>query len=381
MSKKRVFQILEIGNKGDKISKLADYFLTVVIFLNIAVMFLMTFDEFAAEMHILKAIETVTMWIFVAEYVLRIWTSEYLYPDESPKNAAIRFILSGDGIIELLTILPFFFLSGFVAFRMLRVVRIFHLFRINPKTDSLSLIGDVIWEKKDQIFSSVIIILILMMASSICMYSAEHDAQPEVFKNAFSGIWWAVSAMLTIGYGDIYPVTFAGKLLAIIVAFLGVGVVAIPTGIISAGFVEHYAKAKSMAYISHENDLQFVTITIDEKHNWKDRSLKQIQPPQGLVIVFIMRGDEAVIPKGDVVINEGDKLVFAARNFGADQLGVSLKEISIEEGHEWAGCAIKDIDVSRKTNIVAIKRRGRSIMPSGRTVIHAGDTLIVFTRK
>ncbi|MCR5784134.1 MAG: ion transporter [Eubacterium sp.] len=381
MSKKRVFEILEIGNKNDRISSFFDYFLTVVIILNIAVMFLMTFDCYAEYMPIFKFIEIITMWIFVAEYALRIWTSEYLYPEENKRRAAARFVLSADGIIELLTILPFFFLSGFVAFRMLRVVRIFHLFRINPKTDSLSLIGDVIWEKKDQIFSSVLIIIILMMASSICMYSAEHEAQPEAFKNAFSGIWWSVSAMLTIGYGDIYPITFAGKILAIIVAFLGVGVVAIPTGIISAGFVEHYARAKSMAYISRESDLQFITITIDQKHNWKDRSLRDIQPPQGLVIAFIQRDEEAIIPKGDVVLREGDELVFGAKNFGKEQLGVSLKEIEITEGHEWIGHAIREIDISKKTNIVAIKRSGRSLMPNGNTVIKANDTLIIFTRK
>ena len=81
------------------------------------------------------------------------------------------------------------------------------------------------------------IILVLMLGSSLCMYSLEHDAQPEVFKNAFSGVWWSVSTLLTIGYGDIYPITPAGKAMGIFITFLGVGMVAIPTGIISAGFV------------------------------------------------------------------------------------------------------------------------------------------------
>ena len=99
--------------------------------------------------------------------------------------------------------MPFFFPSGAVAFRMLRIIRIFRLFRINAYYDSLNVITEVIVGKKQQLLSSVFIILILMLSSSLCMYSLENKAQPEVFTNAFSGIWWAASTLLTVGYGDI----------------------------------------------------------------------------------------------------------------------------------------------------------------------------------
>ena len=89
---------------------------------------------------------------------------------------------------------------------MLRVARVFHLFRLNAKYDSFNVITTVLYEKRNQIISSVFIVLILMLASSLCMYSVEHDAQPEVFRNAFSGIWWSMSTLLTVGYGDIYPI-------------------------------------------------------------------------------------------------------------------------------------------------------------------------------
>ena len=129
-----------------------------------------------------------------------------------------------------------------VIFRMLRVARIFHLFRLNAKYDSFNIITTVLYEneKRNQIISSVFIVFILMLASSLCMYSVEHEAQPTVFRNAFSGIWWSMSTLLTVGYGDIYPVTTLGRIMAICIAYLGVGAVAIPTGIISAGFVEQY---------------------------------------------------------------------------------------------------------------------------------------------
>ena len=81
-----------------------------------------------------------------------------------------------------------------------------------------------------------------MLVSSLCIYSAEHEAQPELYANAFSGIWWSLSTIFTVGYGDIYPITVLGRIMTVVITFLGVGAVAIPTGIISAGFVEEYSE-------------------------------------------------------------------------------------------------------------------------------------------
>ena len=156
--------------------------------------------------------------------------------------------------------MPFFFPSGAVAFRMFRVVRIFRLFRINAYYDSLNVITQVLTSKAQQLLSSVFIILVLMTASSLCMYSLEHDAQPDVFSNAFSGIWWAVSTLLTVGYGDIYPITTLGKIFGILITFLGVGMVAIPTGIISAGFVDQYSRLKRISEYGTEADIHFIRI-------------------------------------------------------------------------------------------------------------------------
>lgn len=238
--KKRIFDIIQIGQRGDFSSRAFDFFLVIIISLNILVLILETFNLPAELLKVLHIIEIVTIALFGVEYLLRIWTAEFLYPNVSRGKAIVKFLFSYDGIVDLLTILPAFFLSGFSAFRMLRVVRIFHLFRINATYDSFNVITAVLKEKRNQIFSSLFIVIILMFASSLCMYSVENVAQPDVFDNAFSGMWWSISTILTVGYGDIYPITVLGRILAIIIAILGVGVVAIPTGIISAGFVEHY---------------------------------------------------------------------------------------------------------------------------------------------
>ena len=252
--KKKIFNIIQIGDKSNRISRAFDIFITITIVLNILVTFAQTFDELSRITMGLKAIEYVTLGIFCVEYVLRIWTAEYLYPNIGRRQAKLRFLISFDGVIDLLTIVPVFFLSGFVIFRMLRVARIFHLFRLNAKYDSFNVITTVLYEKRNQIISSVFIVLILMLASSLCMYSVEHDTQPDVFRNAFSGVWWSMSTLLTVGYGDIYPVTTLGRVMAICIAYLGVGAVAIPTGISSAGFVEQYQQSVQSQKRGHQAD-------------------------------------------------------------------------------------------------------------------------------
>ena len=205
--KKQIFDIIQIGDKSNLASRAFDIFIVGVILSNISVMFLQTYDQLEPYYGLLSVIEWVTTGIFCVEYILRIWTADFLYPTCTRGKAIGKFLISYDGVVDLLTIIPAFFLSGFVIFRMLRVARVFHLFRLNAKYDSFNVITTVLYEKRNQIISSVFIVLILMLASSLCMYSVEHDAQPEVFRNAFSGIWWSMSTLLTIGYGDIYPIT------------------------------------------------------------------------------------------------------------------------------------------------------------------------------
>lgn len=312
--KKKIFDILEIGNKDNLISVGFDILIIIAIFLNLFVTLADTFDEMAGYKAVFNVIEIVTVAIFTIEYILRVWTAEYLYKGRYGSAASgFRFIFSFYGIIDLLTFLPFYlpflFPAGIVVFRLLRVFRIFRLFRINAQYDAFNVITSVLKDKKDQIISSICLVLILMVASSLGMYSLEHEAQPDVFKNAFSGMWWSVSALLTVGYGDIYPITVAGKILGIITAFLGVGMVAIPTGIMSAGFVEQYTKMKvGDDYIRDENIASDI-ISIRPSHPWIGQKISEIDLPKGSLVVSILRGSDTVIPRGDTRIAEGDKVV------------------------------------------------------------------------
>ena len=254
--RKRIFEVIEVGNDLDKKSRVYDYLNVSSIIVNIIISILYTFENLKDKYYTLfLIIEGITVAFFGVDYVLRIITARFLYPNLKESHAIRKYIFSFSGIVDVLSFvpyfLPFFFPMGTVAFRMIRIVRIFRLFRINSYYDSLGVIKEVLDNKKQQLISSVFIILVLMLGSSLCMYSLEHEAQPDVFKNAFSGIWWAASTLLTVGYGDIYPVTMLGKIFGIVITFLGVGMVAIPTGIISAGFINQYSLIKRKEDYGH----------------------------------------------------------------------------------------------------------------------------------
>ncbi len=307
--KKRVFDIIQIGQRSDFASRFFDFFIVTAIILNILALFLGTFQELESLFPVFHAIEGITIAIFCVEYALRIWTAEYLYPHLTKKQAVLRFLVSFDGVVDLLTILPFFYLSGFVAFRMLRVVRIFHLFRLNSHYDSFNVITSVLLEKKNQIISSVFIIFVLMLASSLCMFSVEHDAQPELFRNAFSGIWWSLSTIFTVGYGDIYPVTVAGRIIAVIITFLGVGVVAIPTGIISAGFVENYTRMKQedKKPVRHMNTVNMI---LDANSPYTGKTVHEMERMLNMSMVVIIRNGSIAVPADNARLLAGDVIVY-----------------------------------------------------------------------
>ena len=307
--KKRIFEIIQIGNQEDAPSRIFDYSIVTVILCNIAVLFLETFDGLNAFRGLFERLEDVTVAIFCAEYALRIWTADLLFPDDTRPRAVLRFLFSFDGIVDLLTILPFFFLSCFVAFRIPRPSPLPHRFRINHQYDSFQVISSVIKEKENAILYSVFIILVLILAASLSMYSAEHAAQPEVFQNALSGIWWSVSTVFTVGYGDIYPVTLLGRIMGVIITFLGVGVVAIPTGILSAGFVEHYTRLQRLQD-AEEYKKSTAAILVEADSAFAGRTIKEAETSHQICVTALIRGDLVVIPEESVKVQAEDVLIY-----------------------------------------------------------------------
>lgn len=381
--RKRIFEIIEVGTEYDYVSRGYDLINSLSIIINLVASILITFDSYRAKYEgLLITLEDITVAFFLIDYILRLWTAKFLYPEVSERRAIRKYILSFTGLVDLFSFVPYylpiFFPSGTIAFRMLRIVRILRLFRINPYYDSLSVITEVISSKKQQLFSSVFIILILMISSSLCMYSLEHEAQPEVFTNAFSGIWWSASTLLTVGYGDIYPITTLGKVFGIFITFLGVGMVAIPTGIISAGFVDQYSRIKRMNEYGQESDIHFIKIHLTERDPWVNHSIAQIRLPERVIVAVVQRKHRVMVPRGNFVLRADDIMVLGAESF-QDKQHIHLKEITLQKNNPWNGTRIRDLDISRHSVIVLIKRGKKVMIPNGNLMLREGDIVILYT--
>ena len=241
--KHRTFEIIQQDHEHDLASRAFDIVVIILIVINVIVVMIDTFELPDSVRRITNTIENISVIIFTVEYLLRVWTADELYPDTaSITKSRLRYIFSFMALIDLLAILPFYLPMVFTVdlrvLRMLRIIRLFRVFKINRYTTALGTISKVFKAKAGELISSMSVVLLLMLISSVLMYNFEHEAQPDSFTNIFQSMWWSVATVTTIGYGDIYPVTVAGKILSTIIALLGIGLVAVPTGIISAGFTE-----------------------------------------------------------------------------------------------------------------------------------------------
>ena len=382
--RRRMADIVEMGSRQDPVSRGYDIVSCLVLLLNVTVTILYTFEKVKAQFgSALLLLETLTVAFFAVDYVLRVWTAPVTSSGVPAAKAIRKYVFSLTGLVDLLSFLPhylpIFFPAGAAVFRIFRVVRIFRLFQINAYYSALNVITEVLNSRKQQLMSSVFIILVLMVASSLCMYSLENAAQPEVFSNAFSGIWWAASTLLTVGYGDIYPITIAGKIVSIFITFLGVGMVAIPTGIISAGFVDHYSRIKRLSEYAFEEDILFIEVQLHKRDKWVGLAIKDMELPQGVLVGMVRRGREHLVPRGDLVLKDNDILILGAAAL-KDENHIDLKRIVLRKQSSWNGRLISELDISRQAMIVMVKRRGTMLIPHDDLRLREGDHIILYSQ-
>ena len=266
--KQTVFDVIQPDHGNSFCSSLFDRIITGLILVSVVTVFAITFDLPEKLRGTLEVVESVASIAFTAEYLLRIWTADKLYPKMSSVKARIRYVVSAMAIIDLLAIMPFWlpkiFPGSLLGVRALRLVRLLRILKLNRYFNAVRSLGEVIAGKKRELIGSLFFVFLLMMVSSLLMYAVEHDAQPNVFRNAFSGFWWAVATLTTVGYGDIYPITVLGRILGAVIALSGVAALAIPTGIITSGFMERAgkrdiaveAKARSSKDKEHDRELR-----------------------------------------------------------------------------------------------------------------------------
>lgn len=245
--KNRVFEIIEVAKEGDILSKIFDISIITLIVFNILFFLLSTIQELNLKFtNFFYYFELVSVIIFTIEYVLRIWTCEFIKGYENGIKGKIKFIFTPMLLLDLFAFLPFyvpFLIKIDLRFlRIFRLFRIFRIFKLGRYSYALKTIGNVIKSKKEELLMSIFVLFILLIFSSCLMYYIENEFQPDKFKNVFDAMWWSVATLTTVGYGDIYPVTNLGKLLGSFIALLGIGFFALPTGIIASGFAEEIKK-------------------------------------------------------------------------------------------------------------------------------------------
>lgn len=188
---------------------------------------------------IFEMINAIVVVVFVVEYVLRVWTCVEEPTYAHRLTGRMRYVLTPMMIVDALAIAPVFLVGlGFDlrTLRMFRTVRLFRVLKVARYIRALDTIRHVLAVKREQLGMSIGIVLFLLLVTSSLMYELEHDAQPRAFSSIPATMWWAVASLTTVGYGDIYPITPLGKLLAAVSAILGVGLVALPAGILASGF-------------------------------------------------------------------------------------------------------------------------------------------------
>lgn len=249
-AKKRIFEVLEVASEGDITSRVFDIFIVSLISLNLTAVILETVKSLATRCNpIFRNFEIFSVVVFTIEYISRIWTCTIDERFKQPISGRIRFAFTPLLLIDLVAILPFY-LPMLIPLdlrflRVLRLVRIFRMFKIARYFESLQILANVFRAKREDLTITIFIITILLITASSFMYFAENKVQPEAFSSIPQAMWWGIATLTTVGYGDVYPITPIGKILGAIVSLLGIGMFALPAGILSSGFTEEIQKRRS----------------------------------------------------------------------------------------------------------------------------------------
>lgn len=225
-------------------------FIYGLIILNVISIIIASYKEVQIEYNsFLEYFEIISVIIFTIEYILRVWTADLNYEFGTKFSKRLKYITSAYGLIDLFAILPFYLpfiiTLDLRVLRILRLFRLLRIFKLGRLSKSLKTINSVLKDSKAELSITIFVAFILLILSSTLMYYVENEAQPEKFENIGQAMWWAVATLTTVGYGDVYPVTAVGKLLSALIALIGIGFVALPTGIISSSFISRIQKDRN----------------------------------------------------------------------------------------------------------------------------------------
>ncbi len=304
ITQRRIFEILEKGQVGDRLSLRCDFFLSMLIVVNLIAVCLETIDSLFLEYKtIFVAVELVSVFIFSIEYVLRIW-SRPSAPDEYGKTATSKrlgYIFSFTGIIDLLAILPSILplLLGGVDLRWLRILRLMRLLKFSHYSSALEDLFSAVQHEWRSFAATLYLLILAILISSSLIYVFEQNVQPEHFGSIPDAMWWTVVTLTTVGYGDIVPMTVAGKLVATLTALMGVCVVALLTGIVATGFTNQVSMRRNQLEAEITSALSDGVISKDERKKIEDlRQQLNISEEDALAIINYISREAKSAPRG-----------------------------------------------------------------------------------
>ena len=255
-TRKRLWQILERGSENDKVSVYTDIFLITLIILNITAVLLETVDSiYSVYRFEFLVFERISTFIFLVEYLLRVWVSiEGI--DKKKKSSKLltrlKYMCTWPAIIDLLAVLSGLIPMIFeIDLRILRALRMLRLLKFSRYFKVMNLLLGVLKEERQSFLAAMFLLTIAMLIASTGIYIFEKDAQPDKFGSIPEAMWWAVATLTTVGYGDVTPVTAMGKIFGALITIIGIGTVALPSGILASGFSDQLKRRKN----TYENEL------------------------------------------------------------------------------------------------------------------------------
>ncbi|MDE4908034.1 ion transporter [Methanogenium marinum] len=247
--KKRVFEIVSSPEEGDKTSFWFDMVIICLITISVAELILATVPGMLIRhLWIFIIIEIVTAVAFSIEYILRMWSCTEDERYHKPITGRLRYALTPLVFIDFVSILPYYLtlLIPGVNVTFLRTLRVFRFFKLGRYSRSFQVMIRVLERNKESMLGAVFIIMVVIIIASTLMYQIEYSAQPEVFSSIPESMWWGIVTIATIGYGDMVPVTPLGKGLGFVISLVGIGLFALPAGILASGYSEVVREEKEI---------------------------------------------------------------------------------------------------------------------------------------
>lgn len=274
--RQRVHQLLERDTEHDPLSIAIDVVLISLICISVVGIVLESIvGLYTRYRPIFDTIEWLTICVFSVEYVLRVWASveqpRYQSLTGGLLKKRLRYMLSPVAIIDLVSIMPFYLatfgLVGGSDLRFLRALRLLRILKLTRYSAAFDTLGVVFRENLRSFTAALFVLIVVMLIAATGMYYFERAAQPEAFSSIPASMWWAFATLTTVGYGDITPITPAGKMFGALISVVGIAMVALPTGILASAFTEQLRRRTEEFRAESDNALRDGVITEDEQRN------------------------------------------------------------------------------------------------------------------